>query len=178
MDQLHHTLLGNFCQRIEIASSISVAESFNDYCSFCLSLWVRVFFCLNVMYKCKDTFIHVDLCQIFWAVQEGTLFYTVVVWLILLLPLSPQLSDQFSNACLLFLLLLFQIRPKYRVWTSKCQGICTWQITNLAGDGMGRMLGGFCNPWGLTLGEQLQRAHPSPASPARFCLLPLYLDRA
>lgn len=98
---------------------------------------MQVFFCLKARYKRKDTFIHVHLCQIFWAVQEGTLFCTIVVWLILLLPPSPQLSDQFSNACLLFLLLLFQIRPKYSVWACKCQGICTWQITDLARDGMG-----------------------------------------
>lgn len=102
-----------------------------------VSLWAHGFFCLKGTYKCKDTFIHGDVCQIFWAVQGGTLFCTVVVWLILLLPPSPQLSDQFSNICLLFLLLLFQIRPKYSVWTCKCQGICTWQITDLARDGVG-----------------------------------------
>lgn len=78
-----------------------------------------------------------SLCQTFWAVQEGTLFCTVVVWLILLLPPSPQLCDQFSNVCLLFLPLLFQIRPNYSTWTCKCRGICTWQITDLARDGLG-----------------------------------------
>lgn len=140
MHQLHNTLLGEFCQRIEIARSISVAESFNGYC--CLSVCLYECRSFSILKQHTNVRIHLSmwislsLSDLLGCSRRHIILYSCGLADPAPSP-SPQLCDRFSNVCLLFLPLLFQIRPNYSTWTCKCQGICTWQITDLARDGLG-----------------------------------------
>lgn len=81
MHQLHNTLLGEFCQRIEIARSISVAESFNGYC--CLSVCLYECRSFSILKQHTNVRIHLSM-WISLSVRPSGLFkkahYSVQLW--------------------------------------------------------------------------------------------------
>lgn len=168
--------LAMFCQSREITRSISVAESFDGYCclSVCLSERTSLSLLKHLQMRgCIYPYESVsDLLDCSWG---HIILRSLGFGWSISFPPSPQLCDRsVSNmfVCLLFPLLLFQMRPKYTTWTCKCQVICTWQITGSARDGLEGWSVNFAVHevwhWGSTCNG------PVPAVPAQqgtvYCL--------